>query len=387
MSRALALVFVSTCGAMSGFYLLLSVLPLYATSIGADKIGAGSVTAALMFSTVAAELATPRLVGRFGRRRVLVTGMALLGAPLLALPGTRSLALILTVCVVRGLGFAITVVVTGAMVAAMVPDERRGEGLGLYGVVVGVPSVIALPLGVWLTGQVGYTPVFVAGALLTLGGSAAALGVGTREPQRPRAGALGLPGEPFGVLAALRTASLVRPAVVFSVTAMAAGAIVTFLPVAMAHASGTLAAAALLAMSISATISRWWAGRHGDRHGSAGLLVPAVVVAAAGVLGLVLIASPVAVMAGALVFGTGYGAAQNISLASMLEKVSASGYGTVSAVWNLSFDAGLGVGAAGFGVLAAQTGYSVAFALTGVLMFGALTVARREKRIASAGQE
>ncbi len=444
MSRALALVFLSTFGAMSGFYLLLSVLPLYATSIGAGKMAAGSVTATLMFSTVAAELATPRLVDRFGHRPVLVTGMTLLGAPLLLLPGSRNLGVILAVCAVRGLGFAITVVVTGTLVAALVPAERRGEGLGLYGLVVGVPSVIALPAGVWLSGQTGYTPVFVTGAVLTLAGAAAALGTASRTasptpapparrtPEEPGAAVPDLPArrtpeggvmpdlsvrptwerpgavepdlsarpapegapvphgacavsaaeaaaepavsadEHFGVLAALRTGALVRPAAVFSVTAMAAGAIVTFLPVAMVHASGSLAAAALLVMSVSATLSRWWAGRHGDRHGSAGLLVPGAAVAAAGVLGLVLVGSTVVVLAGALVFGAGYGVAQNTSLASMLEKVSASGYGTVSAVWNLSFDAGLGVGAAGFGVLAERTGYPVAFALTGALMFGVI---------------
>ena len=33
------------------------------------------------------------------------------------------------------------------------PPERRGEGLGLLGIVSGVPAVIALPAGVWLAGH------------------------------------------------------------------------------------------------------------------------------------------------------------------------------------------------------------------------------------------
>ena len=43
-------------GAMICFYLLLSVVPQYATSIGASGIGAGFATGALMLSTVAAEI-------------------------------------------------------------------------------------------------------------------------------------------------------------------------------------------------------------------------------------------------------------------------------------------------------------------------------------------
>jgi hypothetical protein len=46
---------------------------------------------------------------------------------------------ILATCAVRGLGIRDHRVVGSALVAELVPSERRGEGLGLYGVVVGVP--------------------------------------------------------------------------------------------------------------------------------------------------------------------------------------------------------------------------------------------------------
>jgi hypothetical protein len=44
--------------------------------------------------------------------------------------------------------------------------------------------------------------------------------------------------------------------------------------------AGLIAAAALLAQAATATLARWWAGRHGDRHGQSALLMPAVVAAA-----------------------------------------------------------------------------------------------------------
>jgi MFS family permease len=84
MTRALALVFVASLGAMSSFYLLLSVVPRYAASTGAGGIGAGLMTGALMGATVATELAVPRLVARFGYRPVLAPGLVLLGVPAIA---------------------------------------------------------------------------------------------------------------------------------------------------------------------------------------------------------------------------------------------------------------------------------------------------------------
>jgi predicted MFS family arabinose efflux permease len=376
MNRALALVFVCTFGTAASFYLLLSVVPLYATSVGAGGIGAGGATGALMLATVAAELATPRLLARFGYRLVLAAGLLLLGAPALALSASANLPAILAVCLVRGLGFAITVVVGSALVASLVPRERRGEGLGLYGVVVGVPSVVALALGVWLAAHVGYGPVFVAAAVTSLAGLVVVPGLPGREPRPGPGSAL---ERTVGVWAGLRTPALLRPSIVFAATTMAAGVIVTFLPLVVTGASGNLAALALLVQAATATLTRWWAGRHGDRHGPARLLIPGVATAAVGMLALVLTSSPAVVVVGMVVFGAGFGVTQNASLLLMFERVSTSGYGTVSALWNLAYDAGLGVGAAGFGVLAAQTGYAAAFGLTAAVMLAALAPAWRDR--------
>jgi predicted MFS family arabinose efflux permease len=376
VNRALVLVFVASFGAMTGFYLLLSVVPLYAESVGAGGIGAGLVTGALMAATVAGELAVPRLMVRFGPRVVLAAGLVLLGAPALALPASSTMAAILAVSVVRGLGFAIVVVVGGALVASLVPGPRRGEGLGLFGIVVGVPGVAALPLGVWLVGELGYPAVFVAGAVAALAGLVVVPGLPGRAPAREPA---------VGILTGLRTPALVWPAVTFSVTAMAAGVVVTFLPLAVAEGSGGLAAAALFVQAVASTLTRWWAGRFGDRHGPAVLLVPGVVASAAGMATLVLIERPVAALAAMALFGSGFGVTQNASMTLMLNRVAPSGYGTVSAIWNLAYDLGIGVGAFGFGVVAAQTGYPAAFAVTAALVLTALVPLWRDRRHRRAG--
>jgi predicted MFS family arabinose efflux permease len=370
MSPAVMAVFVASFGALASFYLLLSVVPMYAGSVGAGGVGGGLATGALMLSTVAAELATPALVSRCGNRPVFAAGLLLLGAPTLALPAASNLSGIMAVCVVRGLGFAIVVVVGGALVAALVPEERRGEGLGLYGVVVGVPAVIMLPLGVWLAGRAGFPSVFAAAAVAALGGLVVVRGLPGKEPVAEKRAS---------VLAGLRSPALFRPALAFSATTMAAGVVVAFLPLALTRASGNLAALALLIQAVAATLARWWAGRYGDRNGPARQLMPGVLVAAAGMLALVLTTNTAAVLTGMALFGVGFGMTQNASLTLMFSRASTSEYGTVSAVWNLAYDAGLGAGAAGFGVVAAQTGYPVAFALTATLVLGGLAPAWRDR--------
>jgi predicted MFS family arabinose efflux permease len=389
-TRALLFMFVADFGSLTSFFLLLSVVPLYAASSGAGRAGAGLATAALTFATVAGELLTPRLVARFGYRAVFGAGVLLLGLPTLALSATPAITVIVAVSVIRGIGFAFTVVAGSAIIASLIPADRRGEGLGLYGVGAGVPSVVALPLGVWLARHVGYPAVFTTGAVAALAGFAALPVLPGRRPA-PAAGARPRPepgtaagreaGHRDGMLAGLRSAGLVRPAVTFAITAMAAGAVVTFVPLALARAPEIVAPAALLAQPAAATVARWLAGRHGDRHGPARLLVPGVAVAALGVLGtaVALAAFPAAVIPAMFLFGAGFGVVQNSSLALMYRRAPAGGYSTVSATWNVAYDAGLGLGGAGFGVLAVHGSYPAAFGLTAVLMLAALMPAWRDR--------
>ncbi|MCX5360551.1 MFS transporter [Streptomyces sp. NBC_00124] len=370
LTRPLLLRFVSLIGATVSFFLLLSVVPAYAAESGGGG-AAGLATGALMLSTVLGELVTPRLVARFGYRVVLIAGLFLLGAPALALTASRDIVWIVAVCLVRGLGFALTIVAGGALTATLIPAERRGEGLAVVGVVSGVPSLVALPLGLWLAEHAGYGTVAAVG-----GGAALAAIVSVFGLPDPGASA----ERPVGVVRGLRTGALLRPVLIFGATATAAGILVTFLPLAAGSASSAVIAAALFAQPAAATVTRWLAGRHGDRHGSAGLVLPGLLLSAAGVLVTAATGSPVAVVAGSALFGAGFGIAQNATLTLMYARVSASSYGTVSALWNLAYDGGMGVGAACFGVLAGLTGYPWALAATAALMLIALVPALRDLR-------
>lgn len=373
LSRPLVLLLVGSLGALGSFFLLLPVLPLYAASTGAGPFGAGLSTGVMMLGTVLVELAVPVLLTRCGYRSVMAAGLLLLGAPAVVLAALPSLPVVLAVCLVRGVGLGIVVVAGTALVAEVVPPSRLGEGLGLYGVAVGIPTVVCLPLGLWLRVQVGYGPVFLTGAALALLALVAAVGLPARAAQwgGHRGG--------FG-LGLLRDRGLARPTVLFGAVTLAAGVQLSFLPLAVPAGSQRLVAVALLVQSAGTPLARWGAGRYGDRHGSGRLLLPAVLAAAVGTAALVRADdSSLAVVAGAGLFGVGFGIAQNATLTLMFERAPAADVGRVSAVWNLAYDGGMGVGAVGFGVLAGAAGYPVGFAVTAAVLVLALGPAWRDR--------
>ncbi len=362
--------FISIIGAEVSFYLPLSVVPLYVKSSG-SAAGAGVATGVLLAATVAAELATPPLVHRAGYRSSLAAGLFLLGAPALVLLSPASIAVVAAVNIARGAGFAITTVAGGALTASLIPAQRRGEGLGLAGIVGGVPAIVCLPAGVWVATHWGYRPVFAAtaaAAMLALG-SLPSLPRRQQEPGPARA----------AVLAGLGNPGLARLAGVFFASAMAAGVLVTFLPLSVTAAATTVA---LFAQSAAATAGRWAAGRAGDRYGHTRLLFPGLLLCVTGMAVLAATRTGALVAGAAGCFGLGFGVLQNATLATMYDRGTPGAYSTVSAIWNAAYDAGMGAGAIGIGLLAGHTGYRAAFLVTAALIVPALVPARRDRRSA-----
>ncbi|MFI6598260.1 MFS transporter [Nonomuraea sp. NPDC050536] len=356
MNRSMTLMMAATVSGMLGFYLLFSTVPLYAAAGGAGGFGAGLATGAMMLSTVLLELAVPWLLARYGYRAALALGLVLLGVPALVLPLSSALPVVLAVSLLRGGGLGILVVTGTALTAELVPAERRGEGLGVYGVAVGIPSVMGLPLGLWAAGALGFTPVFLVAALVPLAGLVAV-------PMLPA-----LKARPQASSSSEHVSGLARPILIFASVTVATGVLVTFLPLAV---SPSLASVALLVQSICTPAARWWAGRFGDRHGSARLLLPGLALGAAG---MALQVWPGGVIAGMVLFGIGFGLLQNATLAVMFER---GAVGRVSALWNLAYDAGMGVGAVGFGFLVGATGYGLGFVLVALVMVAALPLVHR----------
>ncbi|MBV9444561.1 MAG: MFS transporter [Streptosporangiaceae bacterium] len=368
LSLPLALTFLAEFTSLTSFFLLLSVLPMLAAAAGVSSSGAGLITGSLLLGTVVAEAAAAPGIRRFGYRTMIAAGAVLLGAPALALMSREPQAVMMCVSFVRGLGFGLCGVTTGALTATLLPPGRRGEGLGLLGIVSGIPAVVALPAGVWLAGH--HLGAAVAGM-------AAAAGVAPLIAIRWLPGA----GAAHSTQQAARTRRTpgagVRIALIFAAGTIAAGVIDSFLPLAKGVPS-SLASAALLTSAITATLSRWQAGRHGDRYGHVRLLIPALIVAAAGMTAMLWLASPVPLFAGMALFGAGFGVLENATFALLLDQLPEA---KASALWNFAYDAGYGAGPAVFGLFAARTGYPAAFALTGILVLAALPAAMRERKL------
>ncbi len=108
-----------------------------------------------------------------------------------------------------------------------------------------------------------------------------------------------------------------------------------------------------------------------------GLLIPALAVAALGMITMMLLGWPVAIFAGMVLFGAGFGVIESATFALLLYQQPEA---KASALWNFAYDAGYGAGPAVFGLICVRTGYPAAFALTGALILAVVPAALRERK-------
>ncbi|WP_324653333.1 MFS transporter [Georgenia sp. H159] len=352
----------------AGYAALLPVAPLWAVHGGADSVGSGLVNGVLMLFTVLTQLVVPGALRRFGWAPVLVAGMLLLGLPAGAFALSDGLTPILALSALRGLGFGVVTVTGSALVAELVDPLQRGKAIGVYGLAIAGPQVLFVSAGPWIVDRFGFGVIFAVGVLPAVG-AVPAIALARMLDHVPEAQGRA----PY--------ARLLRPMALLLAVTLAGGALITFM--AQMSSSSALSTLALLLMTVTAALSRWRVGALSDRLGAHRFIWPLVVVTAVGMAVVAwAVRDPqatdvVALLVGASLVGTSYGGLQNLTLVVAFQAVSRPHYGPASAVWNIGFDAGTGLGAVLVGMIAAGTSFGTAMLVGGAISLLTLPLALR----------
>jgi MFS family permease len=166
---AMRLLAVYTITGFTGFFATMSALPAWIAAQGTSDSLAGFVTTTLLAATVGAQSMVPRMMASFGMTATLAIGLAALGAPSLLFLVDGGYWWVLAICALRGIGFGSMTVIGAMLTARIVPPARRGEAIGIYGLAIAVPNLLAVPGGVALVSAHHFWLVAVLGAAPLLG--------------------------------------------------------------------------------------------------------------------------------------------------------------------------------------------------------------------------
>lgn len=382
-ARGMKPVLLAVMTAFVAWAILLPVIPTAVLDAGGTETLAGLTTGVFMLATVLTQMMTPVLLRKFGFGLIMGLSSLLLGVPAFAYALGMEAGTVLTVSAIRGVGFGALTVAEAAVVAELVPRRLLGRATGTLGIMVGLSQMVGLPSGLALANLIGYSAVYYIAAGIGLASLVACLFI----PAVPRSSRDEL--SVANVHVPMWRLVLVPGMALMFVTS-AYGAITNFLPAAMRDldpAKGAALGGVMLGvMNFASMLSRYAAGRVMDRKGYPGsILIPCQFISAAGVFVIALILLldlPVWWMAlAALIYGAGFGAVQNEALTLMFYRLPRSKSSEASAVWNIAFDGGTGLGSTMYGMLLTMMMFTPMFGIAAAVILIGVVITLLDRQL------
>lgn len=194
-SRVMLLLLVCMTGvAPISLYMLVPALPVLATNFGSDISIAQMTVSLYMVGIACSQLIMGPLSDKFGRRPVLLAGLALMVAASIGCIFAESLPQLIAARFFQALGGATGMVVSRAIIRDLYERERVGAMISLVIAVMMIAQMLSPLTGGLIETAFGWRAIFYA---ITAGSLAVAIGIALALPEtrRDRAGGSGFRGD------------------------------------------------------------------------------------------------------------------------------------------------------------------------------------------------
>ena len=353
------------------------LLPLHIERLGGTEVAVGVVMGIYSAVGIVCQPPIGPWIDVLGRRPFMILGCVLvILSSLLAFVAT-AVPLLGVVRAMQGLGFSAFFVANYSYVIDLVPIERRGWALGIYGVSGMLSTALAPLFSEMVIRRFGFRPLFVACGLLAL--VTCALVWTLRERER-----VDVPTAPNWVsIRAMREDVRHRHMALAVFFGLGSGTIFAFLPTFGERIGVRTLALFYTAYACAAVGVRVAAGHWIDTHGRRAVIVPSMFLQGVGAAMLAALAflvsrvnglPPLPVLfATGLISGSAHGFLYPALAALVADQAHETRRGAVIAVFSAVFLIGNSGGAFLFGYVAHHFGYGPMWsALTVLLFIGAL---------------
>ncbi|MBT1265235.1 MFS transporter [Pseudomonas sp. VS38] len=341
-------------------------LPSLVQAFGASFQAAQWVVLAYLLAITAVIVSVGRLGDLMGRSRLLLAGLLLFTVASALCGMAPSLGLLIAARALQGLGAAIMMAMTMALVGETVAKERTGRAMGLLGTMSAMGTALGPSLGGVLIAGFGWRALFfitVPLGLLTFALARRYLRVDRHGLQPAQSG--------FRFLSTLRDSTLSAGLAMSALVSAVMMATLVVGPFYLTHGAGLDPAWMGLTMAVGPCVSALTgipAGRLTDRFGSGPMTIAGLLAMLAGCLLLSLAPLNLGVagyIAPLIILTLGYAQFQAANNTAVMSDVLADRRGVIAGLLNLSRNLGLIAGASALGAVFSQVSGDLATATPG----------------------
>lgn len=349
------------------YYGLLVTLPSATIKYyGATGTAAGLVNAVFLGAAIVIRPFLGPWIERFGQKFILILSLTMFAACSFAYSFLHSVESLLVLRFIHGIGFGMATTITGTIIADVVPETRKGEGMG-YFVMSNNLAIVAGPfIGLTIFRELDINALFWTGAFFSF--AAFMLGVGTKLAKEGTF----IPGEK-------KQAVFERRAIPISITsayfALAYSTVLSFMAVFAAERGLAVESSFFFAVyAFVLILSRPFTGRWYDQYGANWIIFPAIVLFGMGMFCLGMSHGAALFFIAAGLIGVGWGTLFSSFQTVAIQSVDPKRRSVATATFLSIFDIGIGGGSIIAGALAGTMELGTIYIVSSIYIFTGLSV-------------
>jgi len=338
-------------------FLLLVTIAAYAVDkFQASASLAGLVAGIFIIGALIGRLGAGRLTEITSSKKILMIGTILFIITSLLYFAAVNLTLLVIVRLFNGIAYGVASTATGTIVAQIIPDNRRGEGIGYYslGAILGV--ALGPFLGILSLHYLHSMMIFVVASIFALVSFILSFWVTDRadpmtEPVRPEA------QEQFQISRYLELKAMPISLVALTI-GLSYSVVLAFMSLYAAELHLEKAASFyFLVYSLAVLVSRPFSGRLLDVRGANIVMYPCFFIYCVGMLLFSQASYGITLLAAGAIIGLGYGNFISCAQAMSIKGIRANRLGLATSTFFIFVDLGFGAGPYLLGSLIPFTGY------------------------------
>jgi MFS family permease len=354
------------------FYLLMVVMASYAVDkFHASTSIAGLVSGIFIIGILVGRLGTGRIIEDMGSRKVLIAGTMFFIITSALYLAAINVPLLIIIRFLHGFAYGVASTATGTIVAKIIPDARRGEGIGYYSMSQILATALGPFLGIILSRHVDFKVIFIVTSIVA--SISFAISFVVSEPTRKAP----MQDQTRAVKSFQISNFLEFKAIPISIIVLIVGfgysVVLTFISLYSKQLHLEEAASFFfIVYAIAVIVSRPFSGRLLDVKGANYVVYPCLLIFAIGMLLLSQANYGITLLLAGAIIGLGYGNFLSCGQAISIKGAPPHRLGLATATYYIFLDVGFGVGPYLFGSLVPSMGYRGLYSMMAMVILATI---------------
>ncbi|KPU45199.1 bacillibactin exporter [Oxobacter pfennigii] len=342
-SKNFAVFFLSSFCMSIGFQFLSPMLPLYATNVlGAPQSQIGYLIGGYSLAALVIRPYAGYAFDFMGRKKMYVIAMGMLAVISFFYPLSSTFFLLVLVRSLHGVCFGLTSTGSGAIVADILPFERRSEGIGYFGLAQTISSALGPALALSIMGDNQYKKLFLIASVLIVFAFAFSSMIALPKQVKPTRAIN---------LKSLLEKRVYRVSALNMLVGVVNGTVMSYILIYSKEIGIVNGGVYFLGNSIGVAVTRLFTGKLVDKHGPKYVVTFGFISFIAGIIVLSMSTGLISYIIAAVLMGLGNGIIMPCLQAMTINIVEPENRGVASTTYYALTDIGVGGGAIILGMM------------------------------------